>query len=53
VAGAASLLSPIATPANVMVIRTGWLGDNWKLGRPVMALWLAVSLPVIPPLWRF
>ena len=55
VAGAASLLTPIATPANMMVMGPGGyrFGDYWKLGLPVMALWLAVSLLVIPLVWRF
>lgn len=55
VAGAASLLTPIATPANMMVMGPGGyrFGDYWKLGLPVMALWLAVALLVIPLVWRF
>jgi di/tricarboxylate transporter len=55
VAGAASLLTPIATPANMMVMGPGGyrFGDYWKLGLPVMGLWLAVALLVIPLVWRF
>ena len=28
-------------------------GDYWRLGLPVMLWWLAVSLVVIPLVWRF
>ena len=55
VAGSAALLTPIATPANLMVMSPGAyrFGDYWKLGLPVMAWWLVVSLVVIPLVWRF
>ncbi|EWT02429.1 citrate transporter [Intrasporangium oryzae NRRL B-24470] len=55
VAGAAALLTPISTPANLMVMGPGGyrFGDYWKLGLPVMLLWLGVSLAVIPLVWRF
>jgi di/tricarboxylate transporter len=55
VAGVASLLTPIATPANMMVMNpAGYrFGDYWKLGLPVMVWWLLVSLPVIPLIWSF
>lgn len=54
VAGAASFLTPISTPANMMIMGPGGyqFGDYWKLGLPVMALWLAVSLTVIPLVWH-
>ena len=55
VAGSAALLTPIATPANLMVMTPGGyrFGDYWRLGLPVMLWWLAVSLVVIPLVWRF
>jgi di/tricarboxylate transporter len=55
VAGAASFLTPIATPANMMVMGPGGyrFGDYWKLGLPVMALWLVVAVTVIPLVWSF
>lgn len=55
VAGSAALLTPIATPANLMVMTPGGyrFGDYWRLGLPVMLWWLAVSLVVIPVVWRF
>lgn len=55
VAGSAALLTPIATPANLMVMNpAGYqFGDYWKLGLPVMVWWLLVSLTVIPLVWAF
>lgn len=55
VAGAASLLTPIATPANMMVMNPGGyrFGDYWKLGLPILLWWLLVCLVVIPLVWRF
>ena len=55
IAGAAALLTPIATPANMMVMNpAGYrFGDYWKLGLPVMLWWLVVALVVIPLVWRF
>jgi di/tricarboxylate transporter len=53
VAGAASLLTPIATPANMMVMGPGGyaFGDYWRLGLPVLVLWLAVALLLVPLVW--
>ena len=55
VAGAAALLTPIATPANMMVMNPAEyrFGDYWKLGLPVMLWWLVTALVVIPLVWRF
>ncbi len=55
VAGAAALLTPIATPANMMVMNPAEyrFGDYWKLGLPVMLWWLVVALALIPVVWRF
>lgn len=55
VAGAASLLTPIATPGNMMVMGPGAyrFGDYWKLGLVTMTWWLVVSLTVIPLVWSF
>ena len=55
VAGVASLLTPIATPANMMIMYpAGYrFGGYWKLGLPVMVWWLLVSLVVIPLIWSF
>ncbi|NIK61543.1 SLC13 family permease [Kribbella shirazensis] len=55
VAGAASLLTPISTPANMMIMSpAGYrFGDYWKLGLPVMAWWLLTALIIIPLVWSF
>lgn len=55
VAGAASFLTPIATPANMMIMGPGGyrFADYWRLGLPVMVWWLVVSLVVIPLVWPF
>jgi di/tricarboxylate transporter len=55
VACAASFLTPIATPANMMVMGPGGyrFGDYWKLGLVNMAWSLVVSIVVIPRVWPF
>lgn len=53
VAGAASLLTPIATPANMIVMPSGGyrFGDYWKLGAVTMLFWLAVGVLLVPVVW--
>jgi di/tricarboxylate transporter len=53
VAAAASFLTPVATPANMMVMGPGGyrFGDYWRLGLPVMAWFLIVAVVVIPLVW--
>lgn len=53
VAGAASLLTPIATPANMIVMAPGGyrFGDYWKLGAVTMVFWLAVGVLFVPLVW--
>lgn len=53
VAGAASLLTPLATPANTMIMAPGGyaFGDYWRLGLPLLVVWLGVSLLIIPLAW--
>lgn len=55
VAAAASLLTPVATPVNMMVMEPGGyrFGDYWKLGLPVMALFLTVAVLLVPLVWPF
>jgi di/tricarboxylate transporter len=55
VAGAASLLTPIATPANMMVMGPGGyrFGDYWKFGLVTMVVWLGLAMLVIPVVWPF
>lgn len=53
VAGAASFLTPIATPANMIVMGpAGYrFGDYWKLGLATTAAWFVVSVGLIPVIW--
>jgi di/tricarboxylate transporter len=49
----AALLTPVATPANLMVMEPGGyrFGDYWKLGLVVMAWYFVVSVLVVPLIW--
>jgi di/tricarboxylate transporter len=53
IAGAASFLTPVATPANMMVMAPGGyrFGDYWRLGLPLLLAWLVVALVVVPLVW--
>ena len=55
VVSAAALLTPVATPANLMVQAPSGLrfGDYWKLGLPLMLFYLAVALVIVPLVWPF
>ena len=55
VASAAALLTPVATPANLMVLGPGGyrFGDYWKLGLPLMALYAIVAVLLVPAVWSF
>lgn len=55
VAGAASFLTPIATPVNLMVMQPGGyrFGDYWRLGLPLMVLFLLVAVFYVPLIWPF
>src|SRR5262245_29592059 len=55
VAAAASFLTPIATPANMMVMEPGGyrFGDYWKFGLTLLVWFLAVAVVLIPLIWRF
>ena len=55
VAGAASFFTPIATPANLMVMKpAGYrFGDYWKLGLPLATLFLVVAVWYVPLIWSF
>ena len=55
VASAASFLTPVATPANLMVMEPGGyrFGDYWKLGLPLLALFGLVAVLVVPVIWPF
>ena len=53
VACAAALLTPVATPANLMVMEPGGyrFNDYWKLGLPVLAWYFVVSIFIVPLIW--
>jgi di/tricarboxylate transporter len=55
VAAAASFLTPVATPANLMVMSpAGYrFGDYWKLGLPLMVLFGLVAVLLVPVFWSF
>lgn len=55
VAAAASFLTPVATPVNLMVKEPGGyrFGDYWKLGLPFMAMFLLVATFLVPVFWPF
>jgi len=53
VAGAASFLTPIATPANMIVMGpAGYrFGDYWRLGAVLTLAWFVVAVTLIPAVW--
>jgi di/tricarboxylate transporter len=55
VASGAAFLTPIATPANVMVMEPGGyrFGDYWKLGAPLVVLFGVVAVLLVPVIWSF
>ena len=55
VAAAASFLTPVATPANLMVMGPGGyrFGDYWKLGLPLALLFILVATLLVPLIWPF
>jgi di/tricarboxylate transporter len=53
VASAAAFLTPVATPANLMVLEPGGyrFSDYWKLGLPLLALFGIVAVLLVPVFW--
>jgi di/tricarboxylate transporter len=53
VASAASFLTPIATPANMMVQQPAGLrfGDYWRMGLPLMLWFGVVAVLLVPLIW--
>jgi di/tricarboxylate transporter len=53
VAAAAAFLTPVATPANLMVMEPGGyrFADYWKLGLPLLVLFGAVAVLLVPVFW--
>jgi di/tricarboxylate transporter len=55
VAAAASFLTPVATPVNLMVMGPGGyrFGDYWKLGLPMVVLFGLTATLYVPLVWSF
>jgi di/tricarboxylate transporter len=55
VAAAASFLTPVATPVNLIVMGPGGyrFGDYWKLGLPVLLWFFVVAVFLVPVFWSF
>ena len=55
VCGAASFLTPVATAANTMVMEPGGyrFGDYWRLGLPLLLLFLGIAVLYVPLVWSF
>jgi di/tricarboxylate transporter len=55
VAAAAAFLTPVATPANLMVMGPGGykFGDYWKLGGCLMVLFFLIATFWVPTVWSF
>jgi di/tricarboxylate transporter len=55
VTSAAALLTPVATPANLMVMGPGGyrFTDYWKLGLPLLILYGVVAVLLVPVIWPF
>ncbi len=55
VAAAAALLTPVATPVNLMVMAPGGyrFGDYWKLGLPLLLVFFVGSVLLVPVFWPF
>jgi di/tricarboxylate transporter len=55
VSAAAALITPVATPANLMVMEPGGyhFSDYWKLGLPLLVLFGVVAVLLVPVFWRF
>ncbi|MFB0832973.1 SLC13 family permease [Arthrobacter halodurans] len=53
VASAAALLTPVSTPANMMIMQpAGYrFGDYWKFGLAVMVLYAGVAILLVPVFW--
>jgi di/tricarboxylate transporter len=53
VSAAAALLTPVATPANLMVMEPGGyrFADYWRLGLPLLVLYGLVAVLVVPVFW--
>jgi di/tricarboxylate transporter len=55
IAAAAAFLTPVATPANLMVMGPGGykFGDYWKLGGCMMLWFAVIAIFYVPIFWSF
>jgi di/tricarboxylate transporter len=55
IAAAGAFLTPVATPANLMVMGPGGykFGDYWKFGLCMMTLFAVVAIFYVPLFWSF
>jgi di/tricarboxylate transporter len=55
IAAAASFLTPVATPVNLMIMGPGGykFSDYWKIGIVCMAWFFVVAVFFVPLIWRF
>jgi len=55
VAAAGALLTPVATPVNLMVMGPGGytFSDYVKFGLPIMVWYFLVAVFYVPLFWRF
>ncbi len=55
IAAAASFLTPVATPTNLMVMEPGGyrFGDYWKFGLPMMIWFFVIAVGLVPYIWPF
>jgi di/tricarboxylate transporter len=55
IAAAASFLTPVATPTNLMVMEPGGYRfvDYWKFGLPMMIWFFIVAVGLVPVIWPF
>ena len=55
VAAAGAFLTPVATPVNLMVMDPGGyeFSDYWKLGLPMLLLFMAAAVFLVPVFWPF
>jgi len=55
IAAAASFLTPVATPVNLMIMGPGGykFGDYWKIGIVCMAWFFVMAVFFVPMIWRF
>jgi di/tricarboxylate transporter len=55
ISAAASFLTPVATPTNLMVMEPGSykFGDYWKFGLPFMLFFFVIAVFWVPVVWGF